>query len=90
MNADGQPAMNQRIFEMGFSTEVISLYLLCCGIQDSAMSISTTRIAERWNGSSQALDNALKVLKNRNIVVEIEEGPDHPKQYKLTDVHAWR
>jgi hypothetical protein len=45
------PSREQKIFNLGLPTETISLYLLCCGIKDAGMTLTTRNILERWNGS---------------------------------------
>jgi hypothetical protein len=90
MNIFHQPAMNQKIFDMGFNTETISLYLLCCGLQDSGSQITSATIRQRWNSSERSLADAMKLLTHRNILVEEIASPQDQAIYRLTDVHGWR
>jgi hypothetical protein len=84
------PSMNQRIFELGLPTETISLYLLCCGIKDAGLTISTKNILERWNGSKQDFSTCARDLENRNIVERILSDGDGHEVFRLKDVHGWR
>ena len=82
--------MNQKIFQMGLSTETVSLYLLCSGLADSGATLSTKNLLEIWNASPEALAASFHELEDRGIVLKIiSDGKAH-QIYKLTDAHDWR
>jgi hypothetical protein len=82
--------MNQKIFQMGLSTETVSLYLLCCGIADSGATLSTKKLLEIWNASPEAMNESFLELEDRGIVSRIiSDGKTH-HIYKLTDEHDWK
>jgi len=41
-----QPAMSQKIFNIGLSVETVSVYLLCCSLADADTVISTKSLLE--------------------------------------------
>jgi replication initiation and membrane attachment protein DnaB len=82
-------AMNQKIFEMGLSTETVSLYLLCCGIADSGATLSAKNLLEIWNASPEAMNTSFLELENLGIVLKIiSDGKTH-HIYKLTNDDDW-
>ncbi len=83
-------SMDQKIFGTGLSTEVISLYLLCCGLADADSPISTKNLAAVWNGSTQALHEGLAVLETANILeMMLSDGGDS-SVYRLNDARKWK
>ncbi len=81
--------MNQKIFQMGLSTETISLYLLCCGIVDSGATLSTKNLLEIWNASPEAMNASFLELEDLRIVLKIiSDGKTH-HIYKLTNDDDW-
>jgi len=82
--------MNQKIFQMGLSTETVSLYLLCCGLADSGATLSTKNLLEIWNASPEAMHESFLELENRGIVLKIISDGKASHVYKLTDVDAWK
>jgi hypothetical protein len=91
MNTSGQePTMNQRIFDLGLPTKTISLYLLCCGLIDAGVTLSTKNIMDRWNGSDDEFKKGVSELKNRNILEQILSGGEDQEVFKVKDVHGWR
>jgi hypothetical protein len=64
----GNPSMNQKIFEMGLPVEAVSLYLLCCGLEDLGTTVSTNKISEIWNGSPELLQESIHGLAEKNIL----------------------
>ena len=86
---DPLPTMNQQIFNIGLEMETISLYLLCCGLIDAGLAASIDRIKERWNGSEQSLDESLKrLLEKRILIKDVDEaGGDI---FLVTQPHEWR
>jgi hypothetical protein len=45
-------------FRIKLPTETISLYLLCCGIKDAGLSLTTKNILERWNGTEESISKS--------------------------------
>jgi hypothetical protein len=91
MESDNQtPSRVQRIFELKLPTETISLYLLCCGIKDAGLSMTTKNILERWNGTEELFQKAIKELEDRNIISRILSGGDNNDVFQIKDVHGWR
>lgn len=91
MESDHQtPSREQRIFELKLPTETISLYLLCCGIKDAGISLTTKNILERWNGSEEVFQKSMKDLEDRNIISRILSGAGNNDAFQIKDVHGWR
>jgi hypothetical protein len=84
------PSRDQRIFDLKLPTETISLYLLCCGIKDAGMTLTTKNILERWNGSEEFFHKAMKELEDRNIISKILSNGDKNDAFQIKDVHSWR
>jgi hypothetical protein len=91
MESDQQmPSRNQRIFDLKLPTETISLYLLCCGIKDSGITLTTKNILERWNGSEEVFYQAMEELEDRNIISRILSNGNKNDAFQIKDVHNWR
>jgi hypothetical protein len=84
------PSREQKIFNLGLPTETISLYLLCCGIKDAGMTLTTRNILERWNGSEVDFQKAMEELEKRNIISRILSDGENNDAYQIKDVHDWR
>ncbi len=84
------PTINQNIFRIGLSVETISVYLLCCGFYDNETVISTKNLLGVWNGTKEALFEAIKELENRNILLKIISGGEDKNVYKLTENKSWK
>jgi hypothetical protein len=84
------PSRNQRIFDLKLPTETISLYLLCCGIKDAGITLTTKNILERWNGSEEVFHKAMKELEDRNIISRILSDGNKNEAFQIQDVHGWR
>jgi hypothetical protein len=82
--------MNQKIFQMGLSTETVSLYLLCCGLADSGATLSVKNLIEIWNASPEAMNESFIELEERGIVLKIISDGKANHIYKLTDVEDWK
>ena len=85
--------MDRRIFQMGFSVETVSVYLLACGLEDAGTALRRTEMTKRWNGSDEELDGGLAELVEKNIVQRVlhsTKGEDGEIIYRLTDPHSWR
>ncbi|MCG6894847.1 MAG: hypothetical protein LJE65_14685 [Desulfobacteraceae bacterium] len=86
-------AMDRRIFQMGFSVETVSVYLLVCGLEDAGTTLRRTEMKKRWNGSETELDRGLAELEEKSIVQRVlhsTKGEDGDVVYRLTDPHSWR
>lgn len=83
-------AMNQKIFQMGLSTETVSLYLLCCGLADAGTTISTKNLQDIWNASPDAMHASFQELESRGIVSKILSDGKTNQIYRLLDVDNWK
>jgi hypothetical protein len=83
------PSMNQAIFNMGLSTETISVYLLCCGLADEGKAISTKNLDTIWNSTKEALVKSLTDLEKRKILQKVVSDMKDTIVYRLTDIHTW-
>jgi hypothetical protein len=91
MNSQNQtPAMNQKIFKLGLSVETVSVYLMCCSLADTDMTISTKKLSEMWNSTRASLLEGLKDLETRNILRRIISDRAGNNVYKLLDVKNWQ
>lgn len=86
---DDQPAMNQKIFSLGLSTEAVSLYLLCCHLEDTMVEVSLTNIEGLWNGSSEDLEKAVAVLQKRRVLVRPASAPGAGDLYRINAAKDW-
>ena len=84
------PSMHQKIFEMGFSTETTSVYLLCCGLADAGSTLSAKNLLTVWNASPKALETGLQELEAHGVVVRILSDGDKHRIYKLTNIENWK
>jgi len=83
------PAMNQKIFDMGLSTEAISLYLLCCGLVDLDRAITTKNLRDMWNGTEDGLCKSLESLEKINILFRIISDRKDYNVYRMMDAKEW-
>lgn len=67
----GDPSMDQKIFQMGLSVEAVSLYLLCCGLEDLGSIVSTKKISKIWNDSPERLQESIAALEGKNILQRV-------------------
>ena len=81
--------MNQKIFDMGFSVETVSVYLLCCGLTDSETAISTKNLLGVWNSTEEALIEGLANLEEKHVLVKIISDREENNVYKIADVKDW-
>ena len=86
----GQPAMNQKIFDMGLSTEAVSLYLLCCHLQDTRTTISKKNISGLWNGTKEALSQGIENLEKRQILSCTLSADGGNAVYQLNGTRQWK
>ncbi len=82
--------MHQKIFQMGFSTETVSLYLLCCGLVDAGTTLSIKNLLEVWNATPEAMHISFQELENRGVVIKIISDGKSNQIYKLNHVEAWK
>ena len=82
-------AMNQKIFQMGLSTETVSLYLLCCGLADAGSVLSRKNFLEIWNGTPEAMDECLLELEERNIISKIISDGKNQHIYQINMADHW-
>ena len=91
MNSQNQtPVMNQKIFDLGLSLETVSVYLLCCSLEDAGTVISTKNLSGIWNSTKSSLLEGLKDLEKRNILRRIISDRAGNNVYKLSDVKNWK
>jgi hypothetical protein len=91
MNSQNQtPVMNQKIFDLGLSIETVSVYLLCCSLEDADTVISTKNLSGIWNNTKASLLEGLKDLEKRNILRRIISDRAGNNVYKLSDVKNWK
>ena len=83
-----QPAMSQQIFNMGLSTEAISLYLLCCHLQDTHAELSGDTVRELWNGSLEALSQSIDHLEGRKVLSR-STSPSGGTVYRVNRSKDW-
>lgn len=83
------PAMEQKIFEMGLSVETVSLYLICCAIEDSGAAITLRDIRKKWNGSEDDLAAGVEMLEQKSILKRIASDGETNAGFKLNDVDDW-
>ena len=87
---DKTKSMDQKIFNIGLSVEIVSLYLLCCGLADAGGTISKKNILEIWNSREEELRDCLQTLEEKNILLRILSDGEEHDVYKLIDVEQWR
>jgi hypothetical protein len=83
-------SMDQAIFNFGFSVETISVYLLCCGLEDAGKPITTKNLGEIWNGTEDELQKGLDTLEEKNILSKIISDQEDHSVYQLKDVRRWK
>jgi predicted HTH transcriptional regulator len=82
---NSQTFMDQRIFDLGLSTETISLYLLCTGLADSDKALTQELLRSMWNGSREGFDAALMDLEKRGIL----QKQGDPVNYRIVPSNEW-
>lgn len=65
---NGGMQMDQKIFELGLSVEVVSVYLLCTGLADSGQELIFETIRSLWNGTDEELLAGLAELEKKRII----------------------
>lgn len=90
MTAEKLPtAMDQQIFKMGLSVETISVYLLCCALEDSGARISSSNLRAKWNGGEDALQAGIRRLEARNIIRPVVSDRQGTEVYRLLASGHW-
>ena len=84
------PTRSQQIFTLNLPVETVSLYLLCCGLIDEGRKAALKEIKNIWNGSDEALLNALEELENRNIIRKVISDDAGNDIYRVMDAGHWR
>ena len=88
-HGDG-PSMNQLIFNIGLSVEIISLYLLCCGLVDAGRNITYQNLVEIWNDTPESLAEGLQFLERKKILRRIFSDQPDRRAYQLTGIEHWK
>lgn len=81
------PSISQKIFSMNLGVEAVSLYLLCCAVADTGSAVTKEALADKWNGSADALDRELAFLEEKNIL-RPEEGEENAS-YRIMEEKRW-
>jgi ribosomal protein S3AE len=81
--------MNQKIFKLGLSVENISMYLLCCGLEDEGRKITTSNIRQIWNSTDDLMEQSLIELEKRNIIRKIISDDAGKNIYRLINSEQW-
>ncbi|MCB2228503.1 MAG: hypothetical protein KQH53_17615 [Desulfarculaceae bacterium] len=66
--------MDQRIFEQGLSVVGTSIYLLMVALSDQGAPLTREQMLTIWNGEDTELDEGLKELAGRGIVMSAPDG----------------
>ncbi len=82
--------INQDIFKIGLSIKNTSLYLLCCGIQDTGEDVSVNTLSSVWNGTDKELTDGLTCLEDLNIISKTSISTKDGSIYKILDLKFWR
>lgn len=85
-----QPSMNQMIFKLDLPVETVSVYLLCCGMNDAGKSLTLNNLLEVWNSSRENLEKGLALLEEKNIVKPFLSDNSENSVYQLVDPHRWK
>jgi hypothetical protein len=82
------PAMSQRIFKLGLPIETISVYLLCCGLQDTGAPLSFARLLPIWNSTPEALQDGLRLLCEKGVLA-VHSQAGEVAAYRIADESQW-
>lgn len=86
---EDQPIMDQKIFDLGLSTESVSLYLLCCHLEDTGAELSAGNLRALWNGQPDSLIEAIADLERRCILVRTGLDDGGGGRYRLNSRESW-
>jgi hypothetical protein len=89
MQSDEKASMSQKIFDMGFAVETISVYLLCCGLNDMQRDISKSNLAVLWNDSAEALEDGLETLLHHHVLVRVISRGRAIDRFKIVEADRW-
>ena len=84
------PTREQAIFNLGLEVEVVSLYLLCCGLVDAGQTLNLGSIAPAWNLDQAALVTTLGVLVRHGILSADGDLADVKTRFNLRPSNQWR
>jgi hypothetical protein len=84
------PTREQAIFNLGLEVEVVSLYLLCCGLVDAGQPLNLGSITPAWNLDPAALVTNLGVLERHGILSADGDLADVKTSFSLKPSHHWR
>jgi hypothetical protein len=87
---DNTSTMSQMIFKMGLPVETVSVYLLCCGLEDAGKPITTGNLLGIWNGTPQALNESLHNLEARKIITRIITDGREKSVFRLSADCEWK
>ncbi len=66
--------MEQKIFELGLSVEVVSVYLLCVGLAESDIELKLSKMISVWSGTEEELIAGLVELEKLKIIGKDSEN----------------
>ena len=84
-----QSSMSQKIFQMGLSVKTISIYLLCCGLQDMQRNITKANLMAVWNDTEKALEDGLEELIRHRVLLQVLSGHGATNRYRITEADKW-
>lgn len=90
MTSNHSSAMSQKIFDLELPMVTVSLYLLCCGLADVGISLTTGQICDRWNGTQTELDDSLHTLVQRGILRPILSDKASRTGYRIMPPDHWK
>ena len=90
INGKTNGSMSQEISTLGLDTETVSLYLLCCGLVDIGDTLTDRSLREVWNGSDDAMKNAIADLLDQGILRKAISVEEDQSAYYLMPQERWR
>ncbi|MBI9086824.1 MAG: hypothetical protein JEZ11_24720 [Desulfobacterales bacterium] len=90
MTSNHSSAMSQKIFDMGLPMVTVSLYLLCCGLADVGIPLTTGQIGERWNGTEAELEDGLHTLVQSGILRQVLSDQASRTGYRIMPPDHWK
>lgn len=79
--------MEQKIFELGLSVEVVSVYLLCVGLAESDTELTFENMTAVWSDSEANLFKGIDELEKRHI---IEKDDENKKINQIFNSALWK
>ena len=89
-SSDDRRAMDQKIFKLGLPMEAVSLYLLCCHLEDTQTAVSIENVEELWNGDGSALTDALHALESRRVLARTLSAAGETAVYRINPADDWK